>query len=161
MNKFISISLLAAFLISSTANAARPKKLDIPAPPRATDSPTDSSGADSAKIWLAPPASFFLGFGAGHMVQDRYRGYPIAFTVADSVGFLLIIASMGSCSPAGSCQKTKDRNQNLGLGLLIASRLAQVIDVTLWSVNHLNEPRAKVSLVPVEGGMAMMGRLRF
>lgn len=112
---------------------------------------------DHNKVWLGPPAAALLGFGMGHLVQDRYQGYPIAFTSADALGFLLILGSMGSCNPADSCRKSKDRIHDLGLGILIASRIAQVVDTTIWSVNH----HARFAVVPRGDGAAVTAYIQF
>lgn len=106
-----------------------------------------------AKVWLAPPVAAFVGFGLGHAVQDRLNGYPIAFTVADGLGFLLVASSLGDCRVASDCQKRKDRRHALGLGLLIASRVVQIVDVTIWSINYEGEPKVALSAVPTDGGM--------
>ena len=102
-----------------------------------------------------------LGFGVGEAMQSRWPGYPMIFTGADLVGWGMIFASMGDCNPADKCRRSKHRTHAIGLGLLAASRLAQVIDTSLWSYQHYQDTHPRVTILPSENGFLLSAELRF
>lgn len=120
---------------------------------------------DWSKVALAPAASLVLGFGLGQAIQQRLNGYAIAYPVADGIGWLLVVSAMGSCPRGGGdCKKGRERRHNIGLILLGASRLAQVIDSGIWGYRYWRdggEPKVSLLPVPVEGGAALSVGFRF
>lgn len=117
-----------------------------------------------SKVAGAPAASLLLGFGLGQVIQDRLQGYAIAYPVADGLGWLLLASGMGSCRPgsAADCEKKKDRRQTLGLLLLGASRLAQVLDAGIWAHGYWkNGGEPSFAVVPTEEGVLLSAQFRF
>lgn len=142
------------------APAAKPSAATRPVPVEPAHALAPRERYDGNKVWLAPPVALFAGFGLGHVMQERYGGYTIAYTAADALGFVLIFASMGSC-PNG-CSSGKKTMHAVGLGTLLVSRVAQVVDTTIWGVNYRNAHQGpKVSLLPLPTGMSMLFNFQF
>jgi hypothetical protein len=117
-----------------------------------------------SKVAGAPAASLLLGFGLGQVLQDRLQGYAIAYPVADGLGWLLLASGMGGCRPGGAadCEKKKDRRQTMGLLLLGASRVAQVLDSGVWAHSYWKgggEP--SFAVVPTDEGVLLSAQFRF
>lgn len=119
-------------------------------------------GYDPVKAWVAPPVGGLVGFGTGHALQDRYSDYAWAYTVADSVGFFLIVLTLGDCPEAqGTCQQHKNTVGGAGQTVLVVSRLAQVIDTSFWAHKYYNKYRTQTFFMPRHDGAALVYSLNF
>lgn len=145
---FLVFSLWVAAGIAEAA----PKKKPGPIP-----EPAAAEKYDDKKLWLAPPVAAFVGFGMGHAVQERLRGANLAYTAADGLGYFLVLSSLGDCS--GGCRESKRRLWKSGLGVLVLSRVAQIVDVTLWGLRYRDE--IAITVDPREGGGAVAASVRF
>ena len=117
---------------------------------------------DSTKIWLAIPASAFIGFGLGQAIQDRYSDYGWAYTTADSAGYLLFFLTFGDCREStGSCQDNKDRMRETAAALLITSRITQLIDTSIWSYKYYNKYPSVTFIVPAKDEIKLAHTLWF
>jgi hypothetical protein len=114
------------------------------------------------KVWAAAPVSLWLGFGAGHGVQNRFSETGWIYAAADGIGLSLIFLSLGDCSsPNSSCQSDKDQRVNTAKSLLVVSRLAQVIDTSIWSYKYSQKFPATVTFIPSQNAATFLATISF
>ena len=147
-NKFRVFIALIIFISSTIAQATPNKSIEKYEP---------------SKIWLAIPASAFVGFGLGYEVQDRYADYGWIFTGVDTAALALgIFNGFGDCAPQDTaCSDNRNQRTNVASALWIVSRVVQTVDVSLWGYQYHNKFRSNVYLVPTKTGISLAGTILF
>lgn len=116
------------------------------------------------RIWLAIPASGFIGFGLGHAIQSRYKSeYGWAYTIVDSAVMAWGLSySFGDCrSDDRACTDRRNQNSNAASAVWLASRVVQLADVSIWSYNYHNKYHSTFSLLPTKSGGQLLASISF
>lgn len=139
-----------ASLLQQSANIEVPKK-------------EEPEGFKAYKIWAAIPAGGVVGFGLGHFIQERSDLATGIFVVTDVVLMgTWTMAHLIGCGPQGAPQTQVDacydrrRNnvKNLELAMIV-SRIAQAIDLSIYSVTYYKKFHVSAFLLPNEKGQQL------
>jgi hypothetical protein len=94
----------------------------------------------SWKIWAGVPVGAFGGFGLGHIVQGRWSitGYGWVYTIVDfGAVMLMFTTSYGDCGYEDTaCSDRQDQRKRFFQNTLIASRIVQTADLSIWSYKY-------------------------
>lgn len=109
------------------------------------------------KVWGAPLASAAVGFGVGHWIQDRTDRAKI-FGIIDASAWGLVIMQVVACPPADIDHCGRIMSDDIFRGLrnvLIASRIVQAIDVSIYSVSYYKKFNLSAFVLPNEKGQQL------
>jgi hypothetical protein len=92
-----------------------------------SDGPPTSKTEDIAAIPLG-----LVGFGLGHLLQNRFMTDGWKFAAFDGATLLVGVATqMGDCNPDDtSCKDQQRRNGRIFFALFVGSRIWQVVDLS-------------------------------
>ncbi len=117
---------------------------------------------DPSKVWVAVPFGAFIGFGLGHVFQDRYRDIGWIYTITDTIGLFTLGVSLGDCSPGDSgCADRKDQRARSGSALYGISHLIQAVDLSLWAHEYYKRTHTSFRLQPRPDGAAVVWTANF
>ena len=129
---------------------------------------------DTTDRVVAPAMAWFLGFGTGQAALGVYGDRGWYFTLADSVGFVMMITGLFSCEANRNC--SPPATTALGVGVFVGSRVWQFVDSITYPIEQnkryemikqkLKNPekaKAKVSyfIAPINQGASLGLRAEF
>jgi hypothetical protein len=98
-------------------------------------------------------SSALIGFGTGPMLQNREDNRALYYAISQGVGFVLLASSMGDCSGKNkSCESSKSNRYDLGLGILITSRILEVVDTTYFIFKEKKIKKLQSYILPKSDG---------
>lgn len=125
---------------------------------------------DSQNLWVGPTVSLFVGFGIGVGLQGRFEDRGIYYGIADTVGFVAILKVSVDCNSQakeaketgvskGECQVSDA--ENFAVYVWLASRVAQVIDSSIWSYQYYNKYKSTAFILPKDDGLSLNYAIEF
>ena len=112
-----------------------------------------------ARDFLATGASFFVGFGLGQAIQNRWSESGLTFAIIDGASVITMVSALSNCVNS-SCE---DDVSTLALAnvVLTVSRVWQVIDVIQDAGKTVVAPQSQVYLLPTQDGAQLTYAHRF
>lgn len=125
--------------------------------------PSQFPAYDSQNLWIGPTVSLFVGFGVGVGLQGNYEKRGWIYGVADLASVFLVWKSITDChSPqSNDSDCPMDDNRKLAHSIFIASRLAQIVDSSIWSYNYYGKYRSTAFILPKEDGISLNYAIEF
>jgi hypothetical protein len=145
-NIFFIGTVVLAFSIASLAVEHKPakkseyEKTSNVQPQQVEPAPSAESMVRShsqTRDILAIPVGGIIGFGLGHVIQNRYSSYRWVYPTIDGITMLIVATNMGDCYPTDqSCKDRQSKMGGLASVLFFGSRLAQIVDLTMFAVHQ-------------------------
>ena len=109
--------------------------------------------------FVALASSYFVGFGTGQAIQNRWSESGMNFAIADGASLAMLLYGLSSCS-SSDCNSGAS-TMLAGYVILVGSRIWQVADVIVDSSATYKKSNSSFNFVPTQDGAQMNYAFKF